>query len=245
MGCLFQYHIRARTRRESSGMLAPAMRIFITVTALIVLVGVGSVTWLMMRGPSAAQAARIAAVLQSTAPPEEPAAYAHCASCHLHDGSGRPDGSIPRLSGQRRSVLENKLYRLRAGIMRMPVMDAFARTLAPNDIAEIAAYLSEMPEPTITPSNATKEERAQGASLYAEHCASCHGANGEGQDGLFASRLCGQYAGYLNRRLAEVKARTRGDADAIMQDAIDAVPVDDLRVIVTWLAGGKGCTAHE
>jgi len=224
-------------------MLAPAMRIFITVTALIVLVGVGSVTWLIMRGPSAAQAARIAAVLQSTAPPEEPAAYAHCASCHLHDGSGRPDGSIPRLSGQRRSVLENKLYRLRAGIMRMPVMDAFARTLAPNDIAEIAAYLSEMPEPTITPSNATKEERAQGASLYAEHCASCHGANGEGQDGLFASRLCGQYAGYLNRRLAEVTARTRGDADAIMQDAINAVPVDDLRVIVTWLAGGKGCTA--
>jgi cytochrome c553 len=226
-------------------MLAPAMRIFITVTALIVLVGVGSVTWLIMRGPSAAQAARIAAVLQSTAPPEEPAAYAHCASCHLHDGSGRPDGSIPRLSGQRRSVLENKLYRLRAGIMRMPVMDAFARALAPNDIAEIAAYLSEMPEPTITPSNATKEERAQGASLYAEHCASCHGANGEGQDGLFASRLCGQYAGYLNRRLAEVTARTRGDADAIMQDAINAVPVDDLRVIVTWLAGGKGCTAHE
>ena len=224
-------------------MLAPAMRIFITVTALIVLVGVGSVTWLMMRGPSAAQAARIAAVLQSTAPPEEPAAYAHCASCHLHDGSGRPDGSIPRLSGQRRSVLENKLYRLRAGIMRMPVMDAFARTLAPNDIAEIAAYLSEMPEPTVAPSNATKEERAQGASLYAEHCASCHGANGEGQDGLFASRLCGQYAGYLNRRLAEVTARTRGDADAIMQDAINAVPVDDLRVIVTWLAGGKGCTA--
>jgi len=224
-------------------MLAPAMRIFITVTALIVLVGVGSVTWLMMRGPSAAQAARIAAVLQSTAPPEEPAAYAHCASCHLHDGSGRPDGSIPRLSGQRRSVLENKLYRLRAGIMRMPVMDAFARTLAPNEIAEIAAYLSEMPEPTVAPGNATKEERAQGASLYAEHCASCHGANGEGQDGLFASRLCGQYAGYLNRRLAEVTARTRGDADAIMQDAINAVPVDDLRVIVTWLAGGKGCTA--
>jgi cytochrome c553 len=184
-------------------MLAPAMRIFITVMALIVLVGVGSLTWLAMRGPSAAQAARIAAVLQSTAPPEEPAAYAHCASCHLHDGSGRPDGSIPRLTGQRRSVLENKLYRLRAGILRMPVMDPFARTLAPQDITEIAAYLSEMPTPTVVPSKATKQERAQGASRYAEHCASCHGANGEGQDGLFASRLCGQYAGYLNRRLAE------------------------------------------
>jgi len=223
-------------------MLAPAMRIFITVVALIVLAGVGSVTWLMTREPSVAQAARIAAVLESTAPPGEPAAYAHCASCHLHDGSGRPDGSIPRLTGQRRSVLENKLYRLRAGILRMPVMDPFARTLAPSEIAQIAEYLSELPA-AAAPSDATEEERAQGASLYAEHCASCHGANGEGQDGLFASRLCGQYAGYLNRRLAEVAAGTRGDADAVMQDAIDAVPVDDLRAIVAWLAAGKGCTS--
>jgi len=223
-------------------MLAPAMRIFITVVALIVLAGVGSVTWLMTREPSVAQAARIAAVLESTAPPGEPAAYAHCASCHLHDGSGRPDGSIPRLTGQRRSVLENKLYRLRAGILRMPVMDPFARTLAPSEIAQIAEYLSELPA-AAAPSVATEEERAQGASLYAEHCASCHGANGEGQDGLFASRLCGQYAGYLNRRLAEVAAGTRGDADAVMQDAIDAVPVDDLRAIVAWLAAGKGCTS--
>ena len=234
--------MRTRTCGESSGMLAPAMRIFITVVALIVLAGVGSVTWLMTREPSVAQAARIAAVLESTAPPGEPAAFAHCASCHLHDGSGRPDGSIPRLTGQRRSVLENKLYRLRAGILRMPVMDPFARTLAPSEIAQIAEYLSELPA-AAAPSVATEEERAQGASLYAEHCASCHGANGEGQDGLFASRLCGQYAGYLNRRLAEVAAGTRGDADAVMQDAIDAVPVDDLRAIVAWLAAGKGCTS--
>ena len=223
-------------------MLAPAMRIFITVMALIVLAGVGSATWLMTRQPSVAQAARIAAVLESTAPPGEPAAFAHCASCHLHDGSGRPDGSIPRLTGQRRSVLENKLYRLRAGILRMPVMDPFARTLVPSEIAQIAEYLSDLPA-AAAPSDATEEERAQGALLYAEHCASCHGANGEGQDGLFASRLCGQYAGYLNRRLAEVAAGTRGDADAVMQDAIDAVPVDDLRAIVAWLAAGKGCTS--
>ena len=219
------------------------MRIFITVVALTVISGAASVTWLMMRGPSPAQSARIAAVLQSTAPPDEPAAYAHCASCHLHDGSGRPDGSIPRLTRQRRSVLENKLYRLRAGIMRLPVMDAFARTLAPKEITEIAGYLSGLPELTVTPSDATEEERARGASLYAQHCASCHGANGEGHDGLFASRLCGQYAGYLNRRLDEIAARTRGDADAVMQGVVDAVPVDDLRIIVAWLAGGKGCTS--
>ena len=222
-------------------MLTPAMRVFITVVALLVIVCVASLTWLMTRGPSAAQAARIAAVLESTAPPGEPAAYAHCASCHLHDGSGRPDGSIPRLNGQRRAVLENKLYRLRAGMTRLPVMNPFARTLAPREVAEIASYLSDLPETDFAQAEVPEDERAKAASLYAQHCASCHGANGEGNDGLFASRLCGQYAGFLARRLDEIAARKRGDADAIMQDVVDAVPSDDLRVIVPWLAGGKGC----
>jgi cytochrome c553 len=120
-------------------------------------------------------------------------------------------------------------------------MDPFARTLAPKEVAEIAAYLSALPVAATAPSDATDEEQARGESLYAQHCASCHGANGEGHDGLFASRLCGQYAGYLDRRLDEISARTRGDADAIMQDAIDEVPIDELRVIVAWLAAGKGC----
>ena len=93
------------------------------------------------------------------------------------------------------------------------------------------------------PSALAAEEQVRGASLYAQHCSSCHGVNGEGNDGLFAARLCGQHGGYLERRLAEVAARTRGDADAIMRDAIDSIPGDDLRAIVRWLAAGNGCTS--
>jgi cytochrome c553 len=224
-------------------MLGPTMRVFITVVAFLVIACIASVTWVMTRGPSEAQAVRIAAVLESAVPPDEPPAYAHCASCHLHDGSGRPDGSIPRLNGQRRAILENKLYRLRAGMTRLPVMDPFARTLAPPEVAEIAAYLSSLPETKAVRTELSEDERAKAGSLYTQHCASCHGANAEGNDGLFASRLCGQYAGFLERRLGEIAARKRGDADAIMQDIVDAVPADDLRVIVPWLAGGEGCSA--
>ena len=222
-------------------MLAAAVRIFIIVIVLVALVGLVAVVWLTTRGPSAAQAARIAEVLEDTTPAGEPPAYAHCASCHLHDGSGRPDGSIPRLAGQRRAVLENKLYRLRARTMRLPVMDPYARTLLPTEVSEIAIYLSQLPEIEIAPSAASDEERAGGAALYAQHCVACHGARGEGDDGVFASRLCGQYAGYLARRLEEAAAETRGTADAIMQGVVDTVPVDDLGLIVAWLAAGKGC----
>jgi len=222
-------------------MLRSAVRIFIMIVALVAVLVLAAVTWLMTRGPGPAQAARIADVLQSTALPGEPAAYAHCVSCHLHDGSGRPDGSIPRLAGQRRAVLENKLYRLKTGMIRLSVMEPYARTLPPKEITAIASYLSKLPELELRPSQASKAEQAHGASLFTRHCASCHGANGEGNDGIFASRLCGQYAGYLVRRLEEAAAGTRGDADAIMQGIVDTVPVQDLSPIVAWLAVGEGC----
>jgi len=227
-------------------MLASAVRlsiIVIVLVALIALIAFAAAAWLMTRGPSAAQAARIAEVLEDTSPAGEPTAYAHCASCHLHDGSGRPDGSIPRLAGQRRAVLENKLYRLRAGTMHLPVMDPYARTLLPREVDEIAIYLSRLPEIEVAPSTASDEQRARGAALYAEHCVSCHGPRGEGDDGVLASRLCGQSAGYLQRRLEEAAAGTRGVADAIMQGVVDTVPVDDLGLIVAWLAAGKGCAS--
>jgi cytochrome c553 len=223
-------------------MLASAVRPFIMVLVLVVLAGLAGVAWLMGRNPSAAQAARIAEVLEDIRPAGEPAAYAHCVSCHLHDGSGRPDGSIPRLAGQRRAVLENKLYRLRAGTMHLPVMDPYARTLLPREVGEIASYLSQLSEIEVTPSAASDEQRARGAALYAVHCVACHGPRGEGDDGVLASRLCGQYAGYLQRRLEEAAAGTRGAADAIMQGVVDTVPVDDLGLIVAWLASGKGCS---
>ncbi len=222
-------------------MLASAVRNLIMIVLVLVVLGLAALTWLMSRGPSPAQAARISDVLQDPTPAGEPAAYKHCVSCHLHDGSGRPDGSIPSLTGQRRAVLENKLYRLRAGMMRLPVMDPYARTLPPEEISDIAKYLSELPLLEVVPSEASEEERAQGANLYAQHCVSCHGANAEGNDGLFASRLCGQHAGYLERRLEEAVAGTRGTADAIMQGVVKTVPADDLRPIVAWLAAGEGC----
>jgi len=219
-------------------MLAPEMRVFVLV---VVLAGPALLLWLSTREPSAAEASRIAAVLEDPAPDDEPIAYAHCASCHLHDGSGRPDGSIPRLNGQRRSVLEHKLQRMRAGTIHLPVMEPFARTLEPHEISEIASYLSSMVEPTGAPNGSNDTDRDRAAALYAEHCASCHGKNAEGSDALFASRLCGQYAGYLERRLDEAATGARGDADAMMQAVVAAVPGGDLGAIVAWLSLGQGC----
>jgi cytochrome c oxidase cbb3-type subunit 3 len=224
-------------------MLARAMRVFGIVILLVLLAIAGVILWISSREPTNAEASEIASVLAPTGSVSAPPAYAHCASCHLHDGSGRPDGSIPRLNGQRRAILEHKLFRLRAGMTRLPVMDPFARTLQPAEVGELARYLSELPDTPAKSLELTDEERMEGATLYSEHCASCHGARGEGHDGLFASRLCGQYAGYLERRLQEVRDQTRGDADAVMKAVVDGLPEVDLSPVVHWLAAGKGCSA--
>ena len=225
-------------------MLAAAMRRLLTAVVLLVLGGAVLLGWLAARGPDSAQAARIAEVLTDPAPADEPPAYAHCVSCHLHDGSGRPDGSIPRLTGQRKAVLANKLHRLRNGMMKLPVMEPYARTLPPDEVTEIATYLSELPELELSAGDLGEADRTRGAALFTEHCAACHGANGEGSDPLFASRLCGQYPGYLERRLEEAAAGSRGDADAIMQGVVAAVPAEDLPPIVAWLGAGKGCATR-
>jgi cytochrome c553 len=225
-------------------MLAVVMRlILISATAMTLsLLGLG--LWLFAGAPSDAESAKIAAVLASTGAPDAPPAYAHCASCHLHDGSGRPDGSIPRLNGQRRAVLESKLHRMRAGLTRLPVMDPFARTLTAKEVAEVAGYLSELPDTAIQTAREAGESGAEGAALFAEHCASCHGARGEGHDGLFASRLCGQYEGYMARRLEEVRGRARGDSDAVMQGVLEGLGDRDLAPVLRWLASGEGCLAQ-
>jgi cytochrome c553 len=224
-------------------MLRAPMRAFVAIASVLLLALVGATTYVMVRGPTDTEVSEIAAVLAPTGSPGAPPAYAHCASCHLHDGSGRPDGSIPRLNGQRRAVLEQKLHRLRAGMTRLPVMAPFARALGGSEISEVAGYLSRLPDTPPAQSELTDEERSIGAALFTEYCASCHGANGEGHDGLFASRLCGQYPGYLERRLREVETKVRGDSDAIMQGVLEGLPVDDLEPIVKWLAAGKGCGA--
>ncbi len=224
-------------------MLAPVMRLLLIFATALMLLAFALGLWLFTRGPSKTESDEIAATLAPTGAADAPAAYAHCASCHLHDGSGRPDGAIPRLNGQRQAVLESKLHRMRAGLTSLPVMDPFARTLDAREVGEVAKYLSELPETPTHSVDVPEASREEGATSFAELCASCHGANGEGHDGLFASRLCGQYEGYMARRLDEVRAGTRGDADAVMQGVLRGIGERDLAPVLRWLSAGDGCRA--
>ena len=218
------------------------MRLLLISATALTLLALAVGAWAFARGPSKIESDEIAAVLAPIGDADAPPAYAHCASCHLHDGSGRPDGAIPRLNGQRQAVLESKLHRMRAGLTSLPVMAPFARTLSAREVTEVAAYLSGLPDTPAQLAVAPDDTGSEGATSFGELCASCHGANAEGHDGLFASRLCGQYEGYMARRLDEVRAGARGDADAVMRGVLEGLGERDLAPVLHWLAAGNGCS---
>lgn len=163
--------------------------------------------------------------------------YSSCASCHHDDASGRPDGAIPRLAGQRHDVLVSKLTALQTGAVTLPVMAAFARSLDADEVDGVARYLAGLPDPpTVGHGDGTARDR--GRVLYDGLCASCHGADGAGMGQPLAPRLCGQHAGYLERRMGEVMDGVREDADAAMAVMLRSLTDGDRAAIADVLSRG-------
>lgn len=160
-------------------------------------------------------------------------AFAACAACHMADGSGRSDGSVPRLAGQRHAIVVEKLRKLRSGAADLPVMVPFARALTDSEIEMLASYVERLPDaPVLSHSGAAAGE-------YAALCAGCHGAAGEGNDGLLAPRLCGQHEAYLLRRFDEIVVDARGDTEPAMAAILASLDGEQRRAIARWLAGGE------
>jgi cytochrome c553 len=67
---------------------------------------------------------------------------APCASCHGDKGQGVAD--FPRLAGQHADYLGAQLQAFADGSRPNPIMGAFAKSLSPADMRNVAAYLSSL-----------------------------------------------------------------------------------------------------
>lgn len=68
---------------------------------------------------------------------------ASCASCHGPAGNAPIDPTYPRLAGQYADYLEHTLQMYRDGERQQSVMGLQAKDLSDQEIADVAAYLSE------------------------------------------------------------------------------------------------------
>jgi cytochrome c553 len=67
-----------------------------------------------------------------------------CATCHGADFNTPISADIPRLGGQHADYLARALTDYKSGARKNPVMDGQAAALSPQDIQDIAAYVSSL-----------------------------------------------------------------------------------------------------
>lgn len=164
-------------------------------------------------------------------------AYEVCQGCHREDGSGRADAVYPSLAGQHASVLIKQMIDVRAGRRDNPKMHPFVGdwVVSVEEVADIAAYLNQLPVPTDN-SRGDGKELAQGKMLYERDCKVCHGANGEGRAADFYPLVAQQHYAYLVREGQLIRNGERRNANPKMVVVIRDYTDDELRAVSDYMS---------
>lgn len=138
----------------------------------------------------------------------------YCMTCHGADGMGSEGINAPRLAGMEPWYIKRQLENFRAGIRGTHAEDVPGTEMRPMAVpltdASIADLLEWIGGWEFKPAEITLAgDAAAGQPLYGT-CATCHGADAQGNEALGAPALAGQNDWYLVAQLTNFKAGYRG-----------------------------------
>lgn len=163
--------------------------------------------------------------------------FAQCVSCHGPAGGGMRDGSTPRIAGQHAHVLIKQLVDFRYGKrwdFRME-QRAGSHLGAAQDIADVSSYLSMQPRLNDS-GTGNGEQLAKGAGYYAAYCASCHGAEAQGDGEGAVPMLAGQHYGYLMRQMYDAVDGRRPSLNQLHARRIEPLDFEQVRAVADFLS---------
>lgn len=178
-----------------------------------------------------------------------------CASCHGANGMGNLELESPRLAGQGRNYLEEQLTAFAQGRrgthpddLNGQIMAASSMILDDATITGLADHYASLegPKPMSPPLQTGKTGDASDTDLYAAHCASCHGASGEGADVLYVPNLTLLDASYLRRQIKAYQKGWRGGPNAstrskgMRQLAYQLTSQEEIDEVIQYLTGTEG-----
>mgnify|MGYP000271180454 FL=1 len=176
------------------------------------------------------------------------AASATCVACHQANGGGMNISggeSWPRLAGLNSNYIAKQLHDFKAGDRQNATMVTFANMLDDQQIADVAAYYSQLPAtPGQGGDNADEALLARGEQLaergdwnaYIVSCKSCHGPGGQGVGETFPG-IAGQHAGYISAQLNAWKSDTRSnDPQNLMGAIAKRMSKEDIQAVSAWYA---------
>jgi cytochrome c553 len=163
--------------------------------------------------------------------------FAQCMACHGADGGGEANGSTPRIAGQHFRVLVKQLVDFRHGTrwdFRMEGMADRHHLAGPQDIADVAAYVSALRQPG-NRGIGSGEFAADGARIYAGECQSCHGVQAEGRE-TGIPRLAGQHYAYLMRQMYDAVDGRRPPLSRLHSKRLAPLDFEQVRAVSDFLA---------
>lgn len=162
--------------------------------------------------------------------------YRECAACHEPEGWGRTTGSVPQIAGQHRKVVIHQLTDFRAGNRESVLMAPYADAKAIGDaqaVADVAGYVSTL-EMSVEVGHGDGKDLELGAQLYADNCARCHGANGEGNNDDLVPRLQAQHYKYLLRQFEAIRTGKRRNADPEMTKQVSEMTDREIHAVLDY-----------
>ena len=147
--------------------------------------------------------------------------YQHCNSCHGAAGQGGERGKYPRIAALPQAYIERQLqnFKWRKRVNK-PMVPVFKSGHFNEDaMEEVAAYLTQLPEPALKPYqpsvgiladfDSRQEFDDLGKEYFEENCDQCHGEDGRGRADKEAPPLVNQYPAYIRKQIGDFAAGRR------------------------------------
>jgi cytochrome c553 len=177
---------------------------------------------------------------------------AMCVGCHGiigYQASFPEVHKVPMIAGQSATYLASALAAYKSGDRRHPTMRAIADTLTEQDIADLAAYYSELgvQEGDAPPPTAAKQPSERVQALISRDkdnaCTKCHGVNFNTPNDGTVAKLAGQHADYLYVALKAYKTdkhMTIGRSNGVMSGQAKKFSNAELKELSNYISSLPG-----
>mgnify|MGYP001038513811 CR=1 FL=1 len=179
---------------------------------------------------------------------------AMCVGCHGiigYQASFPEIHKVPMIPGQSATYITAALTAYKGGDRKHPTMRAIADTLTEQDIADLAAYYSQLglKDGGAPPATLAKATPANVEALITRNadnsCTKCHGANFNTPNDGTVPKLAGQHADYLFVALKSYRVKNNphlGRSNAVMGQQVEEkkFTTAELKTLATYISSLPG-----
>lgn len=177
---------------------------------------------------------------------------AMCVGCHGivgYQASFPEVHKVPMIAGQSATYITSALTAYKGGDRKHPTMRAIADSLSEQDIADLAAYYSQLgvqegdAPPAAVATQPSERVQALVSRDKDNSCTKCHGANFNTPNDGTVAKLAGQHADYLYVALRSYKTEkhaTIGRSNGVMSGQAKKFSNAELKELASYISSLPG-----